>query len=273
MVVPLDQVRALLSPVHDTDYGLVYFGVALCTVLLFLPLAPFVHKLHINAAIAVFILLLVSVPYSLLAPPFSDYAPLKAFFQQSVDLDTGSQLVHIHALPGYTTQHIISALPSAHGQNITCVTSDVRGKNMEDCSFPGTTPRVAPGAPEDWLKFNASHVSTGTARFVLHGTNTHSCRLYFDRTISSFHLEGETQTLTSAVKSARLWSRDWNPTFSAIVKWTGGGTLKGRAACEWAEQIQGRIPALDEALVFSPSWVRLTKANDGLVEVSKSFEV
>jgi len=35
----------------------------------------------------------------------------------------------------------------------------------------------------------------------------------------------------------------------------------------------GRIPAYEEVLRFAPSWAVVTKADDGLVEVSKSFSV
>lgn len=241
--------------------------------MLFLPLAPFIHKMHHTIAVAVLLLLVISVPYSLLASPFSESAPMKVYFQQTVDLDTGKHLVHIHGLPGFAARDIIPDLPSARGQDVSCGVSEKRGSNLHDCTFPSYAPQVAAGAPDRWLTLNASRVSPGTGRLVLHGVDTHACRLYFDHAISSFRLEGESQTLTTSVKQARLWSRDWSPTFDAVVKWTGGGKLKGRAACEWAEQVQGRVPALDEILAFSPSWVRVTKADDGLVEASISFEI
>ncbi|KZV82592.1 Zn-dependent exopeptidase [Exidia glandulosa HHB12029] len=250
----------------------IYFGVAVCAILLFVPIAPFIHKIHHNVAVAVLLLLVISVPYVLLASSFSESAPLKVYFQQTVDLDTGANLVHINSLPGYATRDIIPDLPSARGKNVTCGASEKRAWNLLDCSWSGYEPSVAPGSPDEWLRMSASRLSPGTGRIVIHGANTHACRIYFDRPISSFRLEGDSQALTTSVKLARLWSRSWNPKFDAVVKWTGGGKLTGRAACGWAEQGQA-IPALQEIISFLPSWARVTKLDDGLVEVSKSFKI
>jgi hypothetical protein len=57
-------------------------------------------------------------------------------------------------------------------------------------------------------------------------------------------------------------------------------------ACEWVEYESatvgvyesgrgrsGKIPALEEALMFLPRWAVITKIADGLVEVWSEFEV
>ncbi|EJD52382.1 hypothetical protein AURDEDRAFT_111110 [Auricularia subglabra TFB-10046 SS5] len=262
------------TTVDGSPASTIYLSIALCAVALLIPLAPFVHKMHLNVAVAVLVLLVISVPYNLLAFPFSQSSPMKVFFQQTVDLATGDSRVHLHGLPSFLAVSILPELPSAHAADVSCVPSEKRGDRLHDCSFPTPAPSVAPGDPSSWLELNATRLSAGTARIVVRGRNTHACRLYFDsHAISSFRLAGEAQTLTTSAKVARLWSREWDPTFDATVKWTGGDKLAGRAACSWAEMGAGRIPALDEAVAFAPGWVTVTKADDGLVEGWKSFEI
>lgn len=234
------------------------------------------HKIHRNVALTLVVLLLVTIPYNLLAFPFSAQSPLKVFFQHTIDLDSNSTgLVHLHGLSDYIASGILTELPSSRDAgDIKCAKSEKR-PGLTDCTFTGPAPRVARGKPSDWLRLNATRVSQGTAHIVVGGRETRNCRLYFDQPISSLQVAGHNPvTSLQSVKQMRLWTKqEWNPDFTVTAKWTGGGKLKGRAACEWAELIPGRIPSLDEALAFTPAWVELTKADDGLVEVSKAFEI
>jgi hypothetical protein len=44
--------------------------------------------------------------------------------------------------------------------------------------------------------------------------------------------------------------------------------------CMWSDaNVEGTIPALDEALRFVPAWVAVTKLSEGLVEGRRAFEV
>jgi len=234
---------------------------------------PFAHKIHRNVALILVILLLITIPYNLLAFPFSTQSPFKAFFRQTVDLDSNSTgLVHLYGLSDYLASEILTELPSSRDAgDINCK----ERSSLTECTFPGPAPLVARGQPVDWIRINATRVSQDTAHIVVSGRETRNCRLYFDQPVSSLQVAGH-KPLTSLqdITQLRMWTKqDWNPDFTVTAKWTGGGKLKGRAACLWAELIPGRIPALDEALTFKPAWVELVPEDQGLVEVSKAFEV
>ncbi|KAH7108438.1 hypothetical protein BKA62DRAFT_682187 [Auriculariales sp. MPI-PUGE-AT-0066] len=268
---------ALAQTISDgSPAATVYSGVAWGAVLLFLPVAPFIHKMHHNVALVLVILLTITVPYNLLAFPFSAQSPLKVFFQHRIDLDSGSETgtAHIAGLAPYTASLVVPELPSARATNVSCEKGNEKRPELVDCSWKGLIPKVARGKPSNWLSINTTRVSPGTAHIEVSGLDTRNCRLNFDQPISGLQVAGDENPLTGLnTKQARLWSRTWSRRFVLTVKWTGGGALQGRAACEWAELVPGRIPALDEALNFAPSWVQLTKADDGLVEVSKGFTI
>ncbi|KAJ3536744.1 hypothetical protein NM688_g6793 [Phlebia brevispora] len=66
----------------------VYGGLAALSILIFINLAPFSHKLHyaLNLFVLIILVLVLAVAWSVF--PFTQEAPLKVFFQQSVELDT-----------------------------------------------------------------------------------------------------------------------------------------------------------------------------------------
>ncbi|KAF8323030.1 Zn-dependent exopeptidase [Clavulina sp. PMI_390] len=77
--------------------------------------------------------------------------------------------------------------------------------------------------------------------------------------------------------SIRLWSRTWNrewvvdADFGRVLD--KGEKVQGRVACGWAENLDRRIPALEEVETFLPKWAAVTKADDGLVEAWYTFEI
>jgi hypothetical protein len=53
-----------------------------------------------------------------------------------------------------------------------------------------------------------------------------------------------------------------------------GEGLSGTVVCMWSDaNVEGTIPALDEALRFLPAWAAVSKFSEGLVEGRKKFEV
>ncbi|KAG8808201.1 hypothetical protein FRC19_006061 [Serendipita sp. 401] len=80
------------------------------------------------------------------------------------------------------------------------------------------------------------------------------------------------------VPLVQLFSRDWDTTFEVKVRWntTAVDSEKqslwqtfftrrekwprqtGRIGCQWHENIEGRLPALDELFEHLPSWATLT---------------
>lgn len=89
----------------------------------------------------------------------------------------------------------------------------------------------------------------------------------------------------SGTREIRLWSREWNHTWTVDVDLPAGKhsagadadndiAVKGRVVCLWSDANQvGTIPALDEVKRYEPVWAGVTKLGDGLVEASKGFEI
>lgn len=282
----------------------VYLMAAICSVLIILPLAPFVHKIHRIFSLLLVLTLIITVAYNMLAFPFSLSSPLKVYFQQTVDLDANAtephNLVELVGVQGYLDRYIVPSTPS--GQDavnkglVTCGPAGEKRAGLWSCRYPGPPPNVAPisasdietefgssAVKPDLITFNATRLTPNTGKITVKGRNTRSCRLYFDDPIKAIHVKGGNDRVQpgyavpeDGVKEVRLWSRTWDKQFEALLEWDGKvkkQKVTGRVACEWAEMREGRIPALEEVLGFSPMWSAVTKLNDGLVEVYKKFEM
>ena len=290
-------------------------------------------KLHLNHAFSFLVLLFFvsSILYTWLTFPFSSQVPLKIFFQQRVEIDLGldvlrssngthgshkmitSLLGHPRYLPNSA---IISNLPSA--QRVDC--SSTLWQGLITCEWDsGSGMLPVPNTLDSWsddkamVYFNASVLRTGpfSARFTVKGTNTRSCKVYFDNQPIREYIvhpsnEGEEENkgmqrgfevAEEGILDLRLWSRTWEREWVVDVKWGSGeeelldgvSRLEGRVACGWAEYesagidhgsgrrlgnlVSGKIPAFEEVLMFLPEWAVASKAEDGLVEVLTPFSI
>ncbi|EXJ81974.1 hypothetical protein A1O1_08041 [Capronia coronata CBS 617.96] len=282
---------------------LVYITIAVCTILLFSPVVPILHRFTWHVPMFLFLVLIGTLIYNMTAFPFSSDNRLKLFFQQQVDLDAGNNSVSLQGVPPYV-RRAIASLPSSSGQELACIRTGP-ADNLERCSWSGIPPNVGNAAsrtpPEKqykgWLNFNVTRVnvsdSDNKARFVLYGKNTRSCKLTFDSPITAFHVTGQaprdkrfTPVPEGGSREIRLWSRTWDRAWTVDVSWDSPdsdeigksddstGSLRGKVVCLWSDVNQvGVIPAFDEALHYVPDWVAITKAGDGLVEGYKNFQI
>lgn len=255
-----------------------YLALALASILLVLPLSPFAHKLHRYLGVGLVLILIGTGLYNFVAFPFSTASPLKVFFYQNIDLDTGINLVNISGVPQYIDQRIVPGLPSTWNQTVHC--SDMaQRRGLRSCQWKGLAPAVVPNQ-SDWLTFNASLAAPGSALISVKGRNTRACHIYFDHPVTSIHVENSTGEVqkdyplpSKGLTELRLWSRTWDREFIVTVGWQGEETLEGRVSCGWAESLEGRIPAFAEVIGFLPAWATVTKANEALVEATRKFSV
>lgn len=282
---------------------LVYIMIAACTILLFSPLIPILHRFTWHVPIFLLFVLIGTLIYNLTAFPFSPGNRVKLFFLQQVDLDAGNNSVSLHGVPGFLREAIAS-LPSTAGQELRCNATGP-GYSLERCAWSGLPPNVAtPNSatrPEkqykSWLNYNVTRVNDSDGenkvRFVLYGRNTRACRIVFDSPISAFQVDGQAPrdkrfppVPEAGSNEVRLWSRTWDRAWTVDVSWLDPGleedgevkrsndTLTGKVSCLWSDANQvGVIPAFDEAKHYLPNWVAITKADDGLVEGYKRFVV
>jgi len=229
------------TPADGSPVLPIYIMISILTVLLLLPITPFLHRFSYQVPAFLFLICAGTLIYNLTAFPFSENAKLKVYFQQSVNLDTGLNNVSLTGLDGYT-QSIIATLPSAEGNKVDCTTPELVAKRgLTKCSWPGLAPAVVPslappsGIPpekayKDWLSFNisrpaANSTSLFNATVSVAGKDTRACKILFDRPVSYIHIHGSSSDRRfkpvgeHGTTELRLWSREWDNTWRVDVGW------------------------------------------------------
>jgi Peptidase family M28 len=274
-----------------------YLVVALFSLLIILPLGPFMHRITHHLPSFLFLVFIGTLIYNLVAFPFSAQNRYKAYFQQTVDLDSGLNRVTLVGLEEYI-RDIISYIPSAAGQTIDCTTNAMIRSGLDFCSFEGPAPQVIDKLPigippekgyDSWLTYNVSRVpGQNKAKFHISGEETKACIIRFDDPFSGFTVQGAASSNgkwddvpDSGSDQIKLWHRDWDREWVVDVEWPvsegnnqGDEGRTGRVVCFWSDHnMPGTIPALDEARRFAPEWTSIVKLMDGLVEGSKAFVI
>lgn len=215
-----------------------------------------------------------------------------------------SATTSIFGLPEHV-QKVVSELPSSHGKDVKCEESPI---GLTNCTWPVDEEWIpSPGGnTSSWVTGGIKRVDGKTSRAMIHvrGTNTRGCRIYFDQPVYDYKvraLDGNRWDGTQqdgydippeGITTLFLWSRTWDRNFEVEVTFGPEGVdpappLSGKLACEYSEYAsgiagasgveslrnEGRIPAFEEMLRFLPKWAVVTKAADGLVEVSRSFSL
>lgn len=274
-----------------------YLAVMAFSILLVLPLVPFMHRITHHVPVFLFVVLLVSLVYNLIAFPFSPQNRCKVYFQQSINLDSRKNNVTLVGIEGYV-RDIISYIPSAAGQTIGCYTQPEIRQGLNFCYYESIEPQITKSNPNigqkqvpisEWLQFNVTRlVGKNKATFQITGLETKACTIRFDQPFSSFHVHGAASDNgrlayfpDTGSDEIKLWHRDWNREWVLDVEWpiiegqqADGESKSGAIVCLWSDHnIAGTIPALDEVQKFMPDWSTAVKLADGLVEGSKAFVV
>ncbi|MCJ1365112.1 hypothetical protein MMC16_004232 [Acarospora aff. strigata] len=296
VVILIGQIGLLLtSAMHQTAADgnsvlLVYIAIAVFTVLILTPLAPFLHRWTYHVPGFLLLVLTGTLIYNLIAFAFSTNNRLKLRFIQTIDLETAINEVSLTGVEESHLAETIRNLPSAAGQDLSCK-KDSGG--LSTCSWHGLPPRVVgnthPNIPPelgyaDWLSFNVTRTEGQTeAHFHIVGRNTRACKITFDSPISEFSVDGaghdrRFQSVSpDGSNEVRLWSRTWEKPWDVNIKWESHseeGGLDGKVVCLWSDVNEtGVIPAFEEVTRFAPEWVAITKLRDGLVEGSKRFMI
>lgn len=236
------------------------------------------------------LIFIASTLYNLFSFPFSPADPLKVAFKQTVDLDAGTNRVFIDGVPKYLRHHIVNEIPSANGHvGVWCSDHGIRPL-LSECRYSGPMPAVA--GPNTKLSDLITHSAKRTggrnstlAQFRVSGKDTRACRIYLDSSPAiNVHVHGSSRNgktqpgydiTDRGISVIKLWSRTWDREWVVDVDLgkNSSETVSGRVACEWSENSDSRIPALEEVMTFVPKWVAVTKADDGLVEAWYKFNI
>lgn len=290
----------------------VYSGISLLGLLLVLPMSPFSIKAHRWLTLLVLVIFVFSTVYTWIAFPFSQQAPLKVYFVQTVNLTTsGTETGHATtALSGperFLVRHVIPKLPSASGKSVACHDA-VDKVGLQTCTWevdaemvpsPGGQSTFRDSTDVPWVSYDLDRTGPNSALITVRGLNTRFCTLMFtNRHISKFSVVGDgakgLQTgydlPKDGVSRIELWSRDFGKQFEVAVEWKDEDALEadsddglqGQVSCGWDEYESatigggwsgGKIPSLEEVVDFVPEWVVVSKSTRALFSAERAFEV
>lgn len=213
-----------------------YLIIGLFSLLLILPLMPFMHRITHHIPLFLLCIFVATLVYNLVAFPFSASARYKAFWLQTVNLDTGTSVVKLGGIEEYL-RLIIAELPSAAGKEVVCQDSTSRA-GITDCAYDGTDipPNVADniidGVPPltgyaDLITLKvAPSKDPGQAKLTVDAKNTKSCFLKFARPIKKFTVAGGNgwddrfgRMPHSGLGHILLWRRDWDTPWEVDLEW------------------------------------------------------
>ena len=199
----------------------VYASLSALSLLIFLPVTPFAHRLHHWLTLVVLVVFAFALVASWTVFPFSQERPYKVFFQQQVEINMQSSSHHsplavtsqvadvaqqsaesftpdirvwtsLSGVSKYLTDRIIPELPSSWGKDVHCAPSTSRA-GLTDCKWesdlvpsPGGNATDAHGVR--WLDVKTTRLNETHGTVFLQGTNTRGCRLYFDKPIAYYKI-------------------------------------------------------------------------------------
>ncbi|EGX45484.1 hypothetical protein AOL_s00169g90 [Orbilia oligospora ATCC 24927] len=268
-----------------------YILYAVFTILILLPLQPFLHRWTRHIPLFLFFVFVGTLLYLLLAFPFSWNNPLKVYFAQTVDLRTGENRVHLVGVNKYIKSIVEENIPSAWapGADLVCKDDPLR-LGLQRCSWPGKMPNVVPGyESKKWASVNATSLGEKDglkrAKLEVRAKNTRACRVNFEKNIGKwiknvdiFDPTGKGKTVKhksegkdfgGPVQQIRLWSREWGRGWDVVVEYEQNEDTKagpvGVVECLWSDANDGGIKALEEIKSYLPQWAVVSKLEDGLV--------
>ncbi|KAJ1329093.1 M28 family peptidase [Microdochium nivale] len=268
-----------------------YLMAAFFSILLVLPVTPFVHRISHHVPLFLLMVFAATLIYNLVVFPFTEDSRAKIYFQQNLNLDTGFTDVIYSGVREYVDL-VIDELPSAMGKKRNCTSSSRSG--LTACAYDGSVvlPNVVPGTSANkqdfagWITFNITRASGDSrARFAVDAQETKSCLMTFDKRLSGFHIHGANKpderfgaVPEDGISAIGLYRRDWATPWEVDVRWDSDSDenttgMDGHIDCYWADvNTPGTIPAYDEGLQYAPTWAALTKFGKGLVVGSKAFK-
>ena len=238
----------LIDAVHQTGADgsnllLPYLIIFLFTVLLVLPLTPFIHRVTHHIPVFLLVVFVSTLVYNLAAFPFSASARYKAYFIQTLALDNQTNTICYNGIEE-PIRNIISALPSSSGKEVACSPSKREG--LVACCYEGSAlplPKLAQSPASyyknqwdnyrDLVNINATRLpslapDSWRARLKISASNTKACFVEFATPVSVLKVHGSSAwddrfgvLPESGIKTLKLWRREWNKAWVVDVEWNG----------------------------------------------------
>ncbi|XP_044722220.1 peptidase family m28 domain-containing protein [Hirsutella rhossiliensis] len=205
-------------------------AIGIVGVLLLLPLTPFMHRISYHVPVFLLAVFVGTLIYNLVAFPFSVSNRFKFRFQQTVDLDKGTNVVELSGLEEFV-RPVIAYLPSAAGQEIECLKSVGR---IVECQYDASSlpPDPADGEKLDRLvSIEIARSSDGRSASVqVRALNTRMCHLDISSPIFDFSVEGGGHRddrfgalPSEGFQHIQLWRRTWEGAWNVTLQLSGDG--------------------------------------------------
>ncbi|RBQ83652.1 hypothetical protein VDGD_04651 [Verticillium dahliae] len=216
-----------------------YLIIAVLSIVILVPLAPFIHRVHYYVPTILFAAFAGTLIYNLITFPFSANNRYKIYFVQEIDVSDGSTKVSLTGLDKYV-HSVIGELPSTSGKVITCTDSNARS-GLVDCSYDGSAvpPLLHDGLDNGTVtvtnkryqhlvsvNITRSDDSKNRATLSINAADSKVCTVIFDQPVSNFAIRGSEgldsrlgQYPDAGVGSLRLFRRDWTSPWVVDVEW------------------------------------------------------
>ncbi|POR31563.1 Peptide hydrolase [Tolypocladium paradoxum] len=206
-------------------------GVGVMSILLMLPLTPFIHRVTHHVPVFLLFVFVGTLIYNLASFPFSISNRFKFRFQQTVDLDKGTNVVALTGLEGFV-RPVIASVPAAAGQEIKCHGSDAPG--LVDCLYDASSlpPNPADGEKlESLVSVKTAKSSDGrTASLQIDALNTRMCYVDVSDPVFGFSVEGGGARddrfgalPADGFQHLQIWRRTWDGHWNVTLQLTDGG--------------------------------------------------
>ena len=233
-----------------------YAPISLLSFLIFLPLAPFVHKIHRWLTVVAFLIFIVSTTYVWVASPFTPDDRLRVFFAQKVELTNVTSAVshpqltravtQLNVIEGYGPR-LVATLPSSWSSVDNRDGNQCRANKLHPglttCEWPvppalqPSIARVRDDGKGTWLVANVTRLGPVSLHAEIEGVQTRACYIHVDsHRITRYRARtrpgGDETEISAGVPTAwtafeiptedihlvTLWARTWGSKFEVEVE-------------------------------------------------------
>jgi len=240
------------------------------TALLFLvlPFAIFMHKLHWTVPSFFTIVFLGTFFFSLFVFPFTNRSPAYLEFAQTVNLDTGINVVRLTGPTWYTEQQVMPRLPSwKRSEDLhechPLTEEQLRGQPESSyCLWHGLAP---PTPPDDLLTVHKL-MRSSQPKVV-------DVRVKYSPQCTGYGLEFTSPTQPMWEGISRSEDRTGGVTEHFKVWVPDGSTWTARVSCVWHTVEVEDVPAFTEVEYFGPRWARVGQDTAALITAERFLKI
>ncbi|UNI14171.1 hypothetical protein JDV02_000830 [Purpureocillium takamizusanense] len=216
-----------MTGVDGSSLATPFIVIGALSIVIFLPLAPFFHRITHHVPLLLLLLFVGTSIYNLSAFPFSASNRYKFIFKQVVDLDRGSNTVILSGSEEYLYQ-IVDSIPEANRQLGSTICQPTVERRLTDCIYDASqyVPQLENGVDlEELIKVETS-VDEATAHLHVDARETRGCWLDLSRPIFNFTIQGGAgldprlgqNPPGGHIQHIQVWRRGWTGAWNVSLQ-------------------------------------------------------